>query len=198
MRDAHSQKKIRRTFFFLLLLFMVPLLLASWMVMKREPLLSGTTQHGQLIQPPLDIARLNLIGNQHIQTGHWLLLYVNPKTCETQCEKALYDIRQIRTATGKEIERVERGVLTFSSTSTDDKLQQMLRDEFEGTSHFVTSEQAFGAFVKNSGSEKEVLQSGGIYVVDPLGNVMMFYSLHAEPMGIFKDLTKLLKLSHIG
>jgi len=42
------------------------------------------------------------------------------------------------------------------------------------------------------------LLSGRIYLIDPLGNLMMSYSPRSEPKGILSDMKKLLKLSHIG
>lgn len=41
-------------------------------------------------------------------------------------------------------------------------------------------------------------QAGRIYVVDPLGNLMMSYARTAEPKGLLEDLKKLLKYSRIG
>ena len=37
-----------------------------------------------------------------------------------------------------------------------------------------------------------------IYVVDPLGNLMMSYPAGADPNGIRKDLARLLRVSRIG
>jgi len=37
-----------------------------------------------------------------------------------------------------------------------------------------------------------------IFVVDPLGNLMMRYDVRADPKGLREDLKKLLDLSHIG
>jgi len=195
----HSPKKVRRVFFCLLLLFMVPLLLASWMAFKHKSLPSHTTNHGQLLQPPLDISQLKLADDSQVGKGHWLLLYVSPNQCDKSCEKALYDIRQIRTATGKDSDRVQRAILTFSNAPKDPHLQELLNNEFKGTLHVTASKKNFKQFVQSSAFLETTLQADGIiYVVDPLGNVMMFYSLESEPMGIFKDLTRLLKLSHIG
>ncbi len=39
---------------------------------------------------------------------------------------------------------------------------------------------------------------GRIYVIDPLGNLMMFYPDDAVPTGMKKDLERLLKVSQIG
>ena len=37
-----------------------------------------------------------------------------------------------------------------------------------------------------------------VYVVDPLGNLMMSYDARQDPRGLLEDLKKLLRLSHIG
>jgi hypothetical protein len=37
-----------------------------------------------------------------------------------------------------------------------------------------------------------------VYVVDPLGNLFMFYEPDAPPKGLLEDMKRLLKLSHIG
>ncbi len=54
-------------------------------------------------------------------------------------------------------------------------------------------------------AEQFVLPGGGppdrlhrVYVVDPLGNLMMSYPADADPSRMNKDLSFLLKASHIG
>jgi hypothetical protein len=37
-----------------------------------------------------------------------------------------------------------------------------------------------------------------VYLIDPLGNLMMCYSVDARPKGMLEDLKKLLRLSHVG
>jgi hypothetical protein len=37
-----------------------------------------------------------------------------------------------------------------------------------------------------------------VYLIDPLGNVMMFYGPAAKPKGMLEDLKRLLRLSSIG
>ncbi len=41
-------------------------------------------------------------------------------------------------------------------------------------------------------------QSERIYLIDPLGNLMMFYDAGAKPKGMLEDMKRLLGLSHIG
>jgi hypothetical protein len=37
-----------------------------------------------------------------------------------------------------------------------------------------------------------------VFVVDPLGNLMMRYDARSDPHGLLEDLRKLLRLSQIG
>ena len=37
-----------------------------------------------------------------------------------------------------------------------------------------------------------------LYIVDPLGNLMMSYDARQDPHGLLEDLKKLLRLSHVG
>jgi hypothetical protein len=114
------------------------------------------------------------------------------------CEKALYNLRQIRTATGKDRDRVARAILTLTSSSTTDPhLTALLQTDFQGTVHLTVERAVFLQFLKNTVS-KNSAQEGGIYLVDPLGNILLFYSQAAKPMDIFNDLTHVLKLSNIG
>ena len=195
-----NTKKITRTFIWLFLLFAIPLMIASLMVIKEKTLSTKKTNHGVLITPPLDIASLQLsVAQQKIWENRWLLLYVTPKSCDHICEKTLYQIRQIRTATGKDMDRIERGILTFSDRPADHHLTELLNTAFLGTVHLIVPLKNFLTFSqKNLSSQQIILQQGGIYIVDPLGNVMLFYSSSSDPMGIFDDLILLLKFSHIG
>jgi cytochrome oxidase Cu insertion factor (SCO1/SenC/PrrC family) len=42
------------------------------------------------------------------------------------------------------------------------------------------------------------INSHRIYLVDPLGNVMMSYAPDAKPKGMLEDMKRLLRLSSIG
>ena len=37
-----------------------------------------------------------------------------------------------------------------------------------------------------------------MYLIDPLGNLMMFYAADAKPKGMLEDMKRLLRLSSIG
>jgi cytochrome oxidase Cu insertion factor (SCO1/SenC/PrrC family) len=175
--------------------FFAPLLVAFLLyygVESWRP--AGRTNHGELIDPPrpLSVSQLTsasgaVLGDQFLQ-GKWSLVYIGDGRCDTRCREALTLMRQTRLALNDDLTRVQRVFLTTGSCC-------------EGA--YLTAEHA-GLIVAQpiaSGSLIEQFpdaHSGRIYVVDPLGNLMMSYAPDAPQKGLLEDLKKLLKLSHIG
>lgn len=191
---------------FLFLVFGVPLFLA-WVTATKSHHLGRGLNHGELIDPPLNLKNLKGIIHQtspvmdaHTKffQGHWILLYVHPEqSCESSCKKMLYHLHQIHSATHKDSERVRRVILTFSGDDLkNNKRQVLLSKDYLGTLHWTVTPEAWKSFIQGNPYFKE--GQGGLYLADPLGNVILYYSEKTEPMNIFKDLTRLLKLSKIG
>jgi hypothetical protein len=54
------------------------------------------------------------------------------------------------------------------------------------------------ASVMPATDDTPLAQAGGIYIVDPLGNLMLRYAPGAPDRALLDDLKRLLRLSHIG
>jgi cytochrome oxidase Cu insertion factor (SCO1/SenC/PrrC family) len=159
---------------------------------------SSRTNYGTLLDPrnypmpalassALDGARLSLQDYK----GKWLMVQVSDADCQAACRKRLYDMRQLRLAQGKEMGRIERVWLV-----TDDQpLETTLLREYDGMRHLRVPSQALQAWLP---AEPGTVVSDHIYLIDPLGNLMMRYPKDADPNKIKKDLAKLLKASAIG
>jgi len=123
--------------------------------------------------------------------GRWFLLMADGAACDERCERKLYHLRQLRTMQGKEMERVERVWLI------DDRGEpaERLRGPYAGTWIVREPDASLMAAlpVPEGGSLRD-----HIYLVDPLGNLMMRYPPDADPTRIRKDMTRLLKYSRIG
>lgn len=123
--------------------------------------------------------------------GKWIMLQVDGGECPAICEKKLHDIRQLRLAQGKEMERIERVWLI-----TDNKpIDTILMREFDGTNMLRVKESVVRAWLP---VEEGANMSDHIYMIDPLGNLMMRFPKDADPNKIKKDVIKLLKASSIG
>jgi cytochrome oxidase Cu insertion factor (SCO1/SenC/PrrC family) len=181
----------------LLLIFIIPFQAAKRLYLHDANFLpKARTQHGYLIQPPLKINQLtlydfdeNLFDAQKLH-GKWLLLYIGPNNCLTLCKKNLYQLQQIHTATGKDQSRVLRVKISFK--------KDRMPNKYPGFLQLTVSKQQFSNFIKNLSIKTLALSLGAIYLVDPLGNVIMAYTLDANPSGLLKDLKHLLGVSQIG
>lgn len=121
--------------------------------------------------------------------GKWILLQLDSGDCDEECRKKLVYMRQVRLALGKDAERVER-VWLLTDGAVPDAVQ--LR-EFQGT--FVAH--AFGSAIL-AGFPAARNPSRHIYVVDPLGNLMLRFPADPDPRRMLKDMTRLLGVSRIG
>lgn len=158
---------------------------------------SGRTNYGTLVQPqrPVPILNTTLQDGTAFDLrslrGNWVMLMADDAACDEACQKKLWQMRQIRTATGKEAERIERVFLVLD----DEPLQTLLLREFEGT-HFLRARRA-------EAQQFLALPAGGqltdhIWLIDPLSNQMLRWPKAAEERRIKKDLDRLLKYSRIG
>ncbi len=196
--NKKTKLKIRNPFVILLiliLLFCIPLSIA-WLLYKKHDIKGGSTNHGQLVTPPFSVALLKFRNDN--AKGKWKILYLYPESCRKDCERGLYNIRQIRTATGKNMNRIERAVITYQNETSDGRLDKVIQTEFKGTHHITTNKDNFAKVIREHVKAPYALKSGTIYIVDPNGNVMMTYKPDADPSSIFNDLQKLLKVSQIG
>jgi len=121
--------------------------------------------------------------------GKWLFVVVDDAACDEYCEKKLWQIRQVRKTQGKYPERIER---VWLITGQGDPAQR-LRTEFDGT----WLVKAAGSKVLDALPVEGTLRDH-IYLVDPLGNLVLRYPRDADPSRMRKDLERLLKISRIG
>lgn len=117
--------------------------------------------------------------------GKWVLVAFDTAACDAYCEKKLYFMRQLRKAQGKDQTRVERLWLITDAAMPRPELMA----EIEGT-RVARATEGNEAF---SGSRRD-----HIYLVDPLGNLMLRFPRDPDPSRMLKDLQRLLKYSRIG
>ena len=179
--------------------FFGPLFLAAWLFYVPNSWLSSATQnHGELILPakPLDKIRLTSINgdvwSKQQFMGKWTLLYIGDENCDLYCEASLFKMRQVRLTLGRDSQRVQRKYLGIDN----EKNKQTINEIIKAYPHMQVNWFKL-ASIKNSLSLYK-LQKNFIYLIDPLGNLMMQYAQDATSKGMKKDLKRLLKVSKIG
>jgi hypothetical protein len=220
--DPRSSLGQRFALIGLALLFFAPLGFAffAYYALHWHP--GGQVNHGELIDPPQPIPSLSLppvtgtaavSGNvsaaaaPHLFKGKWTLLYRGPGICTAACRTELYDTRQVRTAL-RENDRVQRVFVAEGDCCDMDFLRKehpdliTVRATPEAAPLLALLERgrenAGAASPPRAAGASPSGVSGGIFLVDPLGNLMMWYPPGAPPRGILTDLKRLLGLSHVG
>lgn len=195
MSTPEIARKSRAQLLILIAVFFMPLAIAFALYYGAwRPV--GSTNRGELIDPPrpLPTAALTSASGAPLDTafvrGKWSLVYIGDGACDTRCREALTLTRQTRLALNDDLPRVQRVFLAIGACCDSTYLDA----EHAGLIVARTDSAAGAALLR----EFPEPQAGRIYIVDPLGNLMMSYASDAPPKGLLEDLEKLLKLSRIG
>jgi cytochrome oxidase Cu insertion factor (SCO1/SenC/PrrC family) len=179
-------------------LFLLPLAVAFWMYYGTDWRPARRVNHGELIIParPLPATHLQpavMPDTVPAELFHrkWSLVYVGDGQCDDVCRKALYVMRQTRLSLNNEMSRVDRVFLATVQCCARDYLAHEHPGLLVLDATGPSASSLLGVFPV---TERE--QS--LFIVDPLGNLMMSYDVRQNPKGLLQDLKKLLSLSHIG
>jgi hypothetical protein len=171
--------------------FFGPLAIATWMYYGGYLQPDGRTNHGALLKPFINIAD-EFPDAEIVESGDgfWMLIYPNTSECREDCRTALYTIRQSRKMLGKEMDRLVRVFL--HGESLPDTV--FLADEHAGL--ITMKDFDLSALLDNK--KPAALSVGGYFLMDPLGNLVMYFEPEIDPSDMVEDIKRLLKLSRIG
>jgi hypothetical protein len=179
------------TLWILLAVCVLPLAASYGLYYLAPP--SERMNYGELLQPkPLPEMQLMDLDGQPVQLGSlkgkWVLLHADSGACDERCVTKLYKLRQVRLTQGKNMERVVRVWLITDQQPAN----AMALRNYEGTLALRASADALRNFPVSADIRDH------IWLIDPLGNLVLRYPPAADPSGIKTDLQRLLKLSRIG
>ncbi len=140
-----------------------------------------TTNRGAFVDPPISAQSLGLTnesGKPFETGGHWWLWVVPKGPCTDECRQAVHQLRQLHVLLQKDAARVRRALVTADG-KTDPELHR----------HYPKLE-ALGGDVGRLTS--------GIYVVDPIGNLVFHYRMEQAGEPVLDDMKRLLQVSQIG
>jgi hypothetical protein len=203
----------RRKMLAILLVCAAPVIASYYTYYVVRP--EGRTNYGTLITPLRDVGMLGTpmapvadpTGNAAAATaqstaparsgglaslqGRWVMLVVAPGACDAGCRQRLYEIRQVRLTTGKDRDRVERAWIVSDDAAPDPALLA----QHEG---LVLMRSDAATLARLLPADPGTAVTDHIYIVDPLGNLMMRFPKDADPNRMKKDLAKLLRASRVG
>ena len=186
-------KRNRRPLLLLWVIFIAPLACAFWLYYGSNWRPAQRTNHGALINPAIALPALPMGGVAvNALRGKWSLVVVGNGNsgCDDGCRVALVYARQTWLSLGKLTPRVQRVLL--GGDGCCDRIY--LRNEHNGLAVAQLPDRAVATL-------RDAIpppHDQAIYIVDPLGNLMMRYDVRQDPKGLREDLKNLLELSHIG
>lgn len=200
MNKLSNTGKNTLTLVLLFFLFLVPLLFSWWYLNFSDVAKEGSrSNYGSLISPARPLPEILLVnagnGKKRPLQGKWSLVYIVPGQCGEECKRILFSLDQIEQAMGKDSLRVQRVALVVESENT---LQ--ILSHYPELWFFQLMEQDADRYLKHFqlAESPDPVTAGHVFIVDPLGNLMMHYAPDFDPYGVLRDLRRLLKVSRIG
>jgi hypothetical protein len=199
--NLKHDRRQRRLLIGLSLLFFAPLALSFYLYYGNagwRP--GGHVNHGDLVQPPRVLPALALpladsgTTRADFLQHKWTLLYVGAGACPALCRARLYDTRQVRLALNRDMDRVQRVFVA----SGDCDLQFLHAEHPDLITVRATAAAEPLLDVLSAGAGASAQNAERVYVIDPLGNLMMSYAADAKPKGMLEDMKRLLGLSQVG
>ncbi len=182
-----TNRRPRRTLLLLAMIALAPIVAsyAAYYFFPRE----ARVNYGALLAVPAPaLDGTSFDGKRFTLTelrGHWVLLIVGGERCEAACVRMLYATRQARTMQGPEQERIVRAVVLTG----DDPPQAEILAQHPGLMVARSGESALAALPT---------RTDAIYLVDPLGNLVLRYSDDPDIRRLAKDLERVLRASNVG
>ena len=136
------------------------------------PPLAGTRADGR----PFALSQLR---------GKWVLFFNAPGSCGPPCQRDLFATRQARTIQGREMERVQRVLLVTDDMAPDPALLAQHPD-------------LRVAYVNRDALATLPAGADRIYLVDPLGNLVLAFPADPDIKRMAKDVERVLRASRIG
>ncbi|MEE9338178.1 MAG: hypothetical protein V3U87_08865 [Methylococcaceae bacterium] len=195
-----QQKKNRRTIILLFSMSIIPFCIA-WYLAGNVSWIGNGTNNGKLIIPAITTERNELVGfdefsklNMTELNGHWVLVNVIPnKGCNELCIEAIHKTKQLRLMMNKDLVRIRRVVIVFPEVK-DDLAQTWWKDDLR----LLRAKPTQTLVQKLKKIRNAAIPEGMLFLMDPLGNLMMQYDPGFDPYKVKKDLGKLLRISQIG
>lgn len=175
----------KSTMILLGVLFLIPLTLA-WLMysgaIDYRPV--SRVNKGMLIEPPVE-AQLPEQFELPELYQHWVLVYPLPSNCGDRCREILVGLRQLHRALGRDGGRV--GLVLLAGARPDEEFLEEIEK----------LDPVFNVISENTGKLSQQLNElaggAGVFIIDPLGNIMMHYPPEPDPNDILADMERLLQ-----
>jgi hypothetical protein len=190
-----SKPRSMKTFYLLILVFVLPFTMA--VLLHFIDLKPTGKSYGNLVQPPksLQIPMLKDLQGKAFKPEQWNKIWnvvtVDATGCAEVCAARVHMLKQVHTSINKDIDRVQRVLLVPADIGL--QAYSDIQKKYPDLVILVGVDAEMVKFSAEFDARK-----GNVFLVDPLGNLMMSYPDKFDPKGLRSDLTRLLKNSWAG
>jgi hypothetical protein len=197
LTELEKQRKGRLVLISMLIFFIVPLIVV--MLMYKFSWMPNGVSVGELIRPARLLSTASELKNEQgvvlpsrFWKERWSIVYVAGE-CRKACLDKLHDMRQLHVSLYKDMPRAQRVLITTTQDTASIKRDYpnlvVINQPAENISNFAQQFQI---------NDENISLSNRLYLVDPLGHLMMSYKPELPLVAVRKDVTRLLRFSWAG
>ena len=185
----------KKTLLMLAVVFVLPFTLAA--ILHFLDVRPGGKSYGELITPPvaLTIPTLQDAQGEAFAAENWQkkwnIVTIVRDVCDEACQTRTHLLGNVRLSLAKDSKRVQHMMLILKEINAE-----VLVDLQQKNPELIILTGNEAAPFADTLEQSSKSQS--IYLVDPLGNLMMQYPQNLDPKGLRSDLVRLLKSSWAG
>ena len=188
------------------LLSLAPVVAAVVVYFNPQLRPEGSVVYGTLVEPqhpmpPAPELELTTLDGQPFDLntlkGKWVLASADVADCPESCARKLFILRNSHASQGKEVERLTRVWFILDEGEVPEKVLEA----YKGTIMVrVSHPEQLGRFAPAMPGAAPGLGALAepMWIIDPLGNLILQYGRDADPLKVRDEITKLLKNSSIG
>jgi len=183
----------------LILTFIAPIGAAYWLYSSGGT--DETVNRGEFVKvgvQMMDLGLLTLDGSKAEKNkvyGHWHMMYFMDSDCDKKCEETIYTMRQIKTSFHKESPRITNVLIHFDK-NINSEFRGKIKTHYANFDRYYADKEVFNQALGYAGNE--LTEKNIVFIVDPIGNVILKYNNEKTAKDIISDIKRLLKASHIG
>ncbi|WP_245150625.1 SCO family protein [Pollutimonas harenae] len=166
---------------------------------------SEHSNYGKLIQPQRPVPDASTLplrtldGNPFELSsldGKWILVSADSAACPESCVRKLFILRNSHASQGKNVERLAR--VWF--ITDDQEIPDQVMKAYKGTHMLRVDPAKLAAYLapQATAADREAALKAPMWIIDPLGNLMMQFPADADPISVRDDIRKLIRNSRIG
>lgn len=171
-----------------------PILIAWLMVKLQIGIPQSQSNQSSLVEPALSVQDWQLPLDPVGYGAPWRLLVTAPGQCDDACLALVHEARQIHIATGREADRVEHALALGEPASAE--LLSRLQQDYPRLEQLPFAADVYQRSLQAHPADWQ--RGAQLWVIDPLGRVVLHRDADNPGKHLLDDLRRLLKLSKVG